>query len=373
MKKALVVFILLAFAGSGLFAQTFTWNGFIDGGIAAMNLGAEEEWTFGVVSPHQAGNGSRARLNWAFTNAQANAGFFVRVQAQGASGNFAENPMELHRAYGWVKLFNDMVELRGGRIWDDFMWADEPFGWGYSTWGTAFGINAHVRPTDMITIALGARSANRLGDFADFESGALGLWGGIGFDLPGTAIVRASMLHDDTQTNAMAYARITAVADFRFDLVFNVNRLDEFGDLGLMHGMLFAQFSGLPGIGLGLVGQFAQSNVEGDDDLFMNFGGWVDYTINDIQLAVHLGYTSGGTYNYGLSLWSGATFFNGFEFDSDYSFFTVRPNIQIRATNAAVWNTGVVVNMELGDFGAAGGTSDDKLSFGVYSAVRIGF
>ena len=62
-------------------------------------------------------------------------------------------------------------------------------------------------------------------------------------------------------------------------------------------------------------------------------------------------------------------------FNGDQSYISIRPAARIRATATSWWEVGCVVNIELGDapVGGGGGTNNDALTFGIFTAVRIAF
>jgi hypothetical protein len=116
---------------------------------------------------------------------------------------------------------------------------------------------------------------------------------------------------------------------------------------------------------------------QASDDPFMAFGGWLFYALDNIVPRLDLWYVSGGAYRYGVGFHPSAAVidYNAavHTFNGNQSYFNLRPSVQFRATAATWWEVGAVFNAELGSVSAAGGTSDQGLSYAIYTAVRVNF
>jgi hypothetical protein len=209
-----------------------------------------------------------------------------------------------------------------------------------------------------------------------WDDGALGVWGGLRFDLPGLQI-RAALRHmQDVNTDATAHLGVRVIPALPILVDLRVLNLHEFDTIGRFDAAANIGLGGLlavDGLALNLGALFSMSQNDAHADPFMSMGGWLSYVIGSVVPTVNVWFVSGGDYNYGQGFaahtparWGRATF-NG-----NQSYLNIRPAIEVRA-GGATWETGVVLNVELGDVGAAGGNSNDSVSFGVFTAMRVAF
>jgi len=125
MKRFLVVFLILAVAGGGLFAQSLTFSGLVWSGIGILLNDHEdfEDPYFGAYSGRE-NAAARADLNVNFLTEDGQAGF--RFQLRGQAQRHRDNMHTNHTSLGdngvwinfyeaWVRVF-DLVEIRGGRL-----------------------------------------------------------------------------------------------------------------------------------------------------------------------------------------------------------------------------------------------------------------
>jgi hypothetical protein len=216
----------------GVFAQTVTWGGQFEGGVGALNRGDADNVVFGTVAPQAWVDGVRTQLTVDYANAAGNAGFFGRLRASGAgdSGPF------FHGGWGWVKLFDNVVELRGGRIHDTFF-GSHCFIGNYFLNGT--GLVAYVNPNDNVRFGAGGFTGNTLTNGAEWEGGGLNLWGGVHFSLPGTLNLRAQLQFSDAVTNGQVSLNVTALDGIPITYVMRAMNLNNFNDTGILNNHVY--------------------------------------------------------------------------------------------------------------------------------------
>ena len=369
MKKALVILLTLAVAG-GLFAQTFTWAGYGEGGIGLRTMG-DDDMVFGAVAPGAWVNGTRAQLQLSYTNSDGNAGARLRFRASATGTTFDADPF-MHQAWGWVRPFGSIVEFRGGRIHDDQLAMQDPILGAYLL--NSHGIVAYIRPSDMFTLGLGGYSPNGINPGATNEDGGFGFWGALGLNLTNMASIRAQLTYQGEVVNALAGAKISAINGIPIDLVFRAWNLTDSDIMRMaIHG--FVGINLVDNLSVTLGG--AYSTDAAADDPFMAFGGWFTYAIGNIVPRVDVWYVSGGQYAYGYGFnATGSNIDYGspavMSYNPDQVYFSLRPAVQFRATSAMWWELGAVVNMDLGDVSAVG-LSKTGTSVGFFTAARVSF
>jgi hypothetical protein len=346
-------------------------GGFWEGGVAITNNTGWDDPIFGAVAPNAWTQGTRGELRIGGTNADGNAGFTFWLRASG-------NPvggMFYRQAFGWVRLFDNMLELRGGRIHEDRFATQD---WMGTHWVTNYhGLVAYINATDTIRIGVGAYSPTQ-GE--DWEGAGLALWGGLGVQF-GLGEFRTSWRINhahatlDNSTDGLIALNLLAIDNIPIHASLRLMNVNDFNDNGRLD--LQAQ------VGLNLVQDFAitataafsMSQVD-DTDPFMAFGGWLIYNgLGNIVPRLDVYFVSGGEFNfgYGFHPQASALDYACASWNSDQSYFHIRPQVQIRATANAWWEIGAFFNFELGDVGAAGGTDDDPLTFGLFTGVRVLF
>ena len=386
MKKALVILLSLLVVG-GVFAQTVTWTGTFDAAIAMVNRGADDDPTFGVHAPSNGAGAARFDLTFAFTNADGNAGATVHWRST-AAGPQDVTSMGLRQAFGWVRLFDNMLEVRAGRIHsephlnnrDGFTggnFTSGPTGAGRA-WGAGVtGVNAYLFPMDGLVLGFGAWANQSYHPGATWDAGGASLYGGFAYTMPGLLRVNAAVMTNHLVTDAHAglqiFGAIPVNTGFRF------LNLHEFGDEGEISGIVGVPLNNLvDDVQLGFMGTFGHSQDD-DADFAWGAGAWVAYTaLGNIVPRLDVLLMSGFNFNWG---WGG--FQNTFawtdhpliNYDNDTMFLHFRPAVQIRATSAAWLELGAIINIDLGDVATAGGAGDgdDTLTFGIFAGVRVGF
>ena len=383
MKKALVILLTLAVAG-GLFAQTLTWSASMEGGFGMLNRGDADDMVFGAVSPQNWVNGSRLQLQVDGTNADGNMGFRARLRTNAAG---IDPNTFWHHAWGWVSLFDGLVEVRGGRLQDTVLAMQDP------VFGAMLlnhqGAVAYIRPTDTVTLGFGGGARHGLGDNVTWDtdtssplgfigpgpSGGLDVWAALGFRVPGAAEIRAQLITNHHVTHALVGLQLTAIDNIPIDVFVRAHTLNEFADEGqlIVHG--FVGLNVVQDLNITLGATFGMNQVDNTDP-FMAFGGWLEFLgLGNVVPRLDAWFVSGGDYGftYGFAPTGAIIDPPRMTWNSDQSYLNFRPALRFRATPASWWEVGALVNVELGDVGAAGGTSDDTLTWGLFTAVRIVF
>ena len=365
MKKALVILILLAFVGGGLFAQTVAVAGQIEAGIAVVKQEAAEKVSFGIVSPTAWVDGQRTQLLFTAANNDGTAGLLLRFRYDAFPTSNAG--LAIHRGFAWLKFFDGMLEFRGGRY--ETTMANYDFAG--DDLGVQYGVIALISPIDMITIGFGGFSPASLTEFATYEDGGLGIWGGLAANVPGLLGARLQLSFQDIGTHASLSANITALDAFPIILTAWMRNLDEFGDFGwfAVHAMIGVNI--IDNLSINVGGTIGMAMWD-ETDPFIGAGAYLTYALGNVVPRLDFWFISGGTYNYAAGLTPlGATIYWGrASWNSDQTYINIRPSVQFRVNSACYLDTGVVVNFDMGDVPAAGG---DGLSYGVFAAVRVNF
>ncbi|MCL2380040.1 MAG: hypothetical protein FWC64_00430 [Treponema sp.] len=170
MKKILLVFVALALAGGGAFAQGWTFNGLASGGFGAFFFERQDDGPeagpgdrlsrYGLVAPinwDAANTPFRTQLDARFANADNTAGLTFRVRAQGAATGATDLPAWFDWGFGWMSFMDNMVTVQGGRVeYGFFAPLDRMF---HQEVGGGIGVQTIVRPMDGLVLGLGAFSA----------------------------------------------------------------------------------------------------------------------------------------------------------------------------------------------------------------------
>jgi len=370
MKKALVILLALALVtAGGLFAQTVTWSAQVEGGVAMLNYGGADDHVFGAIASQNWVNGHRVQIQADGVNADNTMGFRVRFRTNTIGGDMT--PF-FHMAWGWVNVFNGLLEMRGGRVWDTVTNTTTPI---MATELLAHnGVLAILRPMDMLTVGFSAFTTDTLADAGAWDQAGVGIWAGLGLNL-GLVDIRASLRHTDATTDALVGVELSVIENLPIHLQARVWDLQDFGDYGqfAFHGFLGLNI--IQDLNITLGAAIGMSQNDAHDDLFMAFGGWLEFLgIGDLVPRVDVWYSQGGAFQLsGLVPSASVIRYEAMTFNSDQQYISIRPALRFRATASSWWEVGGIFNVELGDVGAAGGTSDDSLTWGLFTGVRVVF
>ena len=378
MKKALVILILLALVGGGLFAQTLTVATNIEGGFAVVENGADEMSFSGVAPDFGWVNGAVARFQFDYVNAQGNAGYRLRFQTNAANAGAWNAGLLMHNAWGWIRLFDNMVEFRGGRIWEDQLSSNDPWGFGWSLPGHTYGVTSYIRPIgNLLTIGLGGYSNGE----GIWEEAALRFLLGfaVNFDMGN---FRTQLFINDggrdgagveDAMHAQVTLSLTPVADIPVFVGARINNLNEFGDYGVMRFYAHVGFNGIQDLALGVGGAFGIASWD-DADPFMGFGAWMTFDLGVVMPRLDLYFVNGGEYRYAAGLNPAAEIIDdgSMTFWADQSYLNIRPALQFRVSPNNYFQIGGIFNIDLGDVSAVGRYDGETgVTWGAFVTTRI--
>ena len=387
MKKVLIGLLALAIAGGGAFAQGWTFNGLVDGGLfLRMADGAEyapgmtDDPNVALIGSRDGTNAVRAQLDSTFVNADGTAGFFLRIRQDGDADLFFET------AQAWMSLMDNMLTVYGGRInHTHFNTLDRMTG---TDMGEGLGLSFIVRPMDNLTLGFGgftttAAGGRYLDDASQFKTTF-----GLAFNEPDLFQVRFGLRNTNEVgggwgnwgeatmgrgQGSLAYLSFSylALQDMHVSATAGFQNLEEFGDYGAIRFYASFGHTGLvDGMDLRLNASFSISQSDIHDDAHIWIWASVDYAVSDMVVPrLDLHYVMGGTAD--LSRLHHEGIRNNSTFNSDDSFFQLRPSVQLRAAPNAFLEIGCIFHINLGD--GSTGWSADNTDIGLYALVRMTF
>jgi hypothetical protein len=382
MKKALFFLFIAAVVGTGLSAQEFKWNGYVNTGLGFVYTdvsGVDPYFTaFGVDSGQF---GYRFRLNGTYTNKEGNAGAKFRFQAQ-TNGNEPTLPY----IYGWFKPV-DVLTLNGGLV-DDGTWAsggallndDVGEGLGVLAKLSVSGLDAGVG------VYLGATGSgsggNVIGSFNNnsIKPEDLKYVFSLGYTVKDVFKVAASVRTASKTSgsiNSTAVVNDEAIVGFKLLAVpkltavleAKIDNLYKFGDTGTVYIYETLSYD-LGAIDIGLnAGQYI--NQTGGSDLGIMAAPWVSYTAGKIVPRLDVLYFFAGKPAYvttaaGAS--SGKYNFLNWEayaptWNDDQSVLAVRPSVRFNFDSNTAVELGDIINFELGSSSSPiYGTEESRLT-----------
>ncbi|MCL2007343.1 MAG: hypothetical protein FWG77_04585, partial [Treponema sp.] len=304
MKKALVILILLAFVGGGLFAQTVTWNGNLHTGLGVRSIAGIDDTYWGLIAPPITAAGPRVRLQFRYTNADGNAGIDTTIQAGNTPDAWGTPAVNVGTAVGFVTFFDNMFRVQAGRFWGgqtpfakvDNLDGDDVF---YD-----YGIFATVYPVDMFRFGFGLNSTTLLTENAKWDDGPITAHIHARLSLAGlfnaTAGLRFTPSADTSTVNAdfSFNAPVIPIVDLRGFAYFN--RLDDFSDAGSITGSVQVMIPYgilMEDLRLGVYTRFSISNVEANENPFFGGALWLDYRTANIFPRFEIGYATGSQFS----------------------------------------------------------------------------
>jgi len=408
MKKLLITLLALAVAGGSAFAQGWTFNGAVFGGVgmffdegtpadpdAGVPAG-DREMRIAPMTGFQT-NGFRAQLDTRFVNADGNAGLNFRILSNVSD----TSNVILEHAFGWLSFQNNAIRLYGGRLDNGFFnTQDRMTG---QDLGEGLGLLTIVRPVENFWLGVGAYSS-ALGqeipggditgprgtvalrfDLPDVlritaqwrnASSAGGAIGGMGhiFGTPG---------HGDSQ--AYVSVGLLGIADVHAALTARMTNIEDFGNSGNLLFYLTLGHTGLvDGLDLRLGASFGMTMADAlphvaDPShhlwLWLN----IDYHVNaNIVPRLNLHFVQGGVWALPQSThhWAAR---NGVSFNEEQAFINVMPSVQVRVSPSAFVELGGFIHSDLGDDPsrmlnpATGEFRHNGLNAGVFALTTISF
>jgi len=224
MKKALIILLVLAVAG-GLFAQMadgFRITGDVRTGMGLLITDMEETDPILGNFSNRDNIGARADFWFRYTNPEGVAGFNVRARGDSRRdqndmlnrGNHAEAGFYINVYEVWFRGFDNMAELRAGRI--DWWRHNTPGGvdWNLDI-GAGSGVSVDVRPMNDLNIGFGLFADQLYADQPKLE--VVRFNAGVTYTAPELVTVAATFRNvniDDTA--AMIGFRILALREMGF-------------------------------------------------------------------------------------------------------------------------------------------------------------
>jgi len=360
MKKALVVFLLLALVGGGLFAQEgLTFSGLVDVGVGMIKLDGVDDATVGLINHDQGwADGTFAHFTATYNHPDGKSGFQVRLQTLASPGNWASG-FQFRRAHAWISGLDGMIKLVGGRIAPN-----EVAGVDYvngANFFNSYGLITYLYPLpDMLTIGVGLRTPQALDEGKIFDD--VGIWAGLLVNLD--MLDASAQLRTQKDDTRAAFSVAVKGLPVDVDAAFEAYRIDDFSNVGIMDIYGHVGFE-LVGLGLDVSGRFSKSNEY--DDPFYIAGLEANYPIGNIVPSLFLAYAQGGAYEYaGLQTWNS---YWGETYNKDQTFVSVTPAIQLRVASNKYVKLGAVINKDLGDVAATGGK--DGMNLGAFANLRV--
>ena len=383
MKKILVALVVLALAGGGAFAQGWTFNGLVNGGLGLFFFDDADHQYVAPINSTPA-NGFRTQLQANFVNNDGNAGMRFRLRAQGNEPSNAANPNDfVHFAFGWMSF--DMVTVYGGLVdVGYFNSLDRMFDDGN---GQGLGLLAVLQPMDGLTLGFGAFSggpaggANGVTLIAD-DSNLVKATVSFVYEMPDFLRFTGSFRtgnnawvgRGEEVSQLYVSGSFLGDADMHAAATIRLLRLEDFGDLGQMHFHATFGHTGLVdnmGIHAGVT--CAISMVD-DSDLGLWIWAGASYQVSErIVPRLDIHYMMGGAATNAQSLHTNM-FRDGFTFNSDDSQLQIRPSVQFIAAPGAFVQIGCVISIDLGDEHAASPSwGNFGTNFGIYALMQVSF
>ena len=386
MKKALVILILLAFVGGGLFAQTFAWSGLIEAAVGAISRDADEEVGFGLLTPGTpdlANLWGRLALNYTHADGNSGAVFFIEHYGTPVASNVATN-IYFARAYGWFKMFDGFAEFQAGpRTWDRHINPQLVHTTSHII-STAPGVMAHIFPTDMLTFGFGVFARGSLDEpigailnATPWEDNPLRLYFGFRANVPGTVDIRGQLDYqgDAGGTHAWLSASTNAVQDIPITVGAILTNLNDFGDTGRISANAQVGLNMIDNLALNFGLGVSNSNVENTDLGFM-LGTWLTYTVTDmVSPRIAIFYSQAADYGWAVADTFPWTYMRpaAYTHNGDQSYVGISPRLRLIQRSNNYLEFGAQINLDLGDVPISGSTADQNMSWHVFATVHASF
>ena len=350
MKKALVVLLILAVAG-GLFAQSVSFSGRLDGGLGWTSFDGNDDSQIGLVAKNLEGNGIRAELNGTVTSDNGTAGISTRIRAGAAGSSGFPGGINFRWAFGWVSFADDLLRVQGGRFQGNNFDTFCPISDGATLYDN-YGLLAYINPTDIIQIGVGAFTGETVSEAANMEKVnlylGLGVYMGI-FDLR----AQFNMMKDDA--NLLVSARTGAVQNLDIEATIDIRRLDDFSDSGTMTFMEHVGINMIENLGIHIAS--AQSISQADDsDLALRVWAWLTYNMGTIIPRIDVNFGTGAGVNFNGSGIGVNDRYKVYKYDSDLTYLTVTPSVKFQVANNRFVDLGYCLGVDM--------SSNDKAALG---------
>jgi hypothetical protein len=413
MKKALVVLLILAVAG-GLFAQGWTFTGYTDTGIGIF-FPQDEGARAKLVSRDAGVAGNRVQFAGAYTSEAKDYGFSFRLRSENAG-------IALNYGYGWLSGLGGIITGYAGVIDNDLAGINTGDLIFDGRGGEGVGLYTVIKPISILSVGFGVfggtSSAERSwawdsntstwGNKAETPTNSV--WpqqlkysGGLAVTLPDLAkfvvsfrnankVSSVSSSNDfekdvgiGNDAQVAAGVNILAVSGLKASVAGVLNRVEEFGDLGIIRIFETAEYTAIPNLtlGLGLWEAFISGSKVKDsfklahagDDPSLAFRGWVYVSYGllggKIVPRLDVNYLMGGYWDNENRLHFDDRFSPNF--DSKANLFSIRPSVGFQATKNAWFELGYIANKYMGDRAVSGlnKTVKEPLNHTLYADIKV--
>ena len=383
MKKALVILILLAFVGGGLFAQTIQWNGNFNAGLGIRSTAGHDDLAMGLVTPSLTQSGPRLRLQFRYTNAAGRAGIDTTLQSGMIPSEWTSPGATVPTATGWITFADNMLRVQAGRFWGSntpmthFDWMN-----GGADDFSGYGMYTTVYPVPTLRLGFGFLAPASINEGRAWDDNAFTAHLGARLALAGLFNANANLRinHDTTnEVNAINTALSFSVPALPLTLsgAIWINRLDSFDERGSIDAYLdVATPYGMiqDDLRLGLFGRYQMSSTQDDPIisavLFGEFRG-----VTNVMLRGEVGYALGADFSdthAAFGNW-GALFRRYGTYNPDHSFLHIKPSVQFRAAAGQQIEVGAFIVADTGNVISVRGATEQGTTFGAYAQYSISF
>jgi hypothetical protein len=413
MKKALVVLLILAVAG-GVFAQGWTFTGYTNAGIGIFLPDGDAGARARLVSRDAGVAGNRVQFAGAYTSEAKDYGFNFRLRSDNVG-------LALNYGYGWLSGLNGMITGYAGVISNDLLGINTGDLIFDDRGGEGTGLYTVIKPLSILSVGFGVfggTNGDGYGLKIDQNTGAYGstptrvtnsVWpqqlkysGGVAVTIPetvkfvvnfrnankvstisgsATQFEKDAGIGDDAQV--AVGANLLMVKGLKASVVGVLNRVEEFGDLGVVRIFETAEYTGVENLTLGLglwqalvTGDKAKVTFKsGTDDPSLSFRGWVYVSYGllggKIVPRLDLNYLMGGYWDNDYRIHADDRFAPNF--DSKANLFSVRPSVGFQVTKNAWFELGYIANKFMGDNSSAtiSGTKKEPLNHAIYADIKV--
>ena len=390
MKKALIVLLLLAFVAGGLFAQ-FSFAGRVDSGLAIFKSSAtDSKVSYGSIAKQtDAGAVTRGEVDFNATKEGGQAGIVIRLRVDAV--NMADgSAFNLRHAYGWLKVLDGLLEVRGGRFsgtnYDTFdALSDGASLCGGS--GNAYGFQTYIKPIDILSFGVGAKyNTTRQGlavNGPTFKDNFAG-WFGLGLAMPDLMGLNVQMDFGRDNVNFQFSWRLLAVKNLTVIVTGRFLDLTEFSDVGQMWFYEQFGFTGIKNLTLGLGLVEALNKAPANDAFYFSGVVWAAYALNggkiiprlDVAFGVNGPYTINDFYFNNFIAGAGSFLDKDRPDNSNMGFITFTPSVKFQVMNNCFFDVGFFGGIDIGDvsaFHTAAPTTDTGFNWGIFTSLYVRF
>ncbi|MCL2601246.1 MAG: hypothetical protein FWD91_00375 [Treponema sp.] len=406
MKKILIGLVVFAVAVGGVFAQGWTFNGTVDGGLGLYFLQDQDDPIVAPLTHSQTDNSFRTTLLTRFTNDDKNVGADFQLRAEGFARFNTDLMAWFDYAYGWLSFNNSMFVIKGGRVNDTtFSALDRMFG---GDNGEGLGLMLTVKPVENLYFGFGAYSNTTESRKPEDSNSDLSSAPQIGtsdqpqgnfavsYMMPEVFKVvagvsnrtarskREAITSRDSGVASQTYLsfQYLGVSSLHAALTARLRNVEEFSDLGIMNFYVTLGHTGLvDGLDLRLGGSVGLNSVDNSDmHVWAMLGAYyqaTDWLQPRLDAHFVMGGTAGG-YNKMQTLHNTYWILTNETWNKDDMFVQLRPafRFSVSSNASSFFELGGLINIDLGDKDKASGASwggNHGINSAAYASVRVVF